>query len=220
MSPWAALLAALALTLLCALLVGSPSLRLKGHYLAMATLGFGIIVYKLVHGSRFTGASDGVTAVPPLDLGFGLRICGGDDVRVRNYYFAWGLALAVMVVLQNLVRSRVGRALRSIHGGEAAANAMGVDTEGYKLKVFVLSAALAGGGSLPDPFLGRHPPPEARQLSVRYVALAAAGGMANLWGAGVSTLLNFLSCAAASDVRPRGLRRDPDLSWPWRRKDL
>jgi branched-chain amino acid transport system permease protein len=195
-SPWLAFLVALLLAGTIALLVGWPALRLKGHYLAMATLGFGLIVYRIVLGTEFMGGADGITGVPPWPLLPGITISGRRAYRVANYYVAWGLVLAVLCVLLNVVRSRVGRALRSIHGGELAANTMGVNTAGYKLQAFVLSAMLAAGaGCFLTHYNGGIGPSESGALkSVRYVALVAAGGMANLWGVLViSTALNFLS---------------------------
>jgi branched-chain amino acid transport system permease protein len=195
-SPGAAFLAAMALTAAVAALIGYPALRLRGHYLAMATLGFGLIAYRLVLGSTITGAADGITGVPPLDLPGGLTICGARACRVPNYYVAWGLALLTLVVLLNIVSSRVGRALRAIHDGERASEAMGIDTAGFKFRVFVLSALFAAGaGCFLTHFNGGIGPSESGVMkSVRYVALVAAGGMANLWGVLViSTVLNFLS---------------------------
>jgi branched-chain amino acid transport system permease protein len=192
-TPWAAFLVALLLAMGAAVLIGYPSLRLRGHYLAMATLGFGLIVYRLVLGSRVTGASDGITGVPPWHV---VTLVSKPAGRIVNYYLAWGFVLVVLALLHNLTRSRVGRALRSIHGAEIAANAMGVDTARYKLKAFVISAMLAAAaGSCMTHYTGSIGPSEAGAMkSVRYVALVAAGGMANLWGAlVVSTVLTFLS---------------------------
>jgi branched-chain amino acid transport system permease protein len=90
----------------------------------------------------------------------------------------------------------VGRALQAIHDRETAANAMGINTAACKLKVFVLSALLAAmAGVFFTHYTGGIGPSEAGALkSVRYVALAAAGGMANLWGVTImSTALNYLS---------------------------
>jgi branched-chain amino acid transport system permease protein len=195
-SPWAAFIVALLLTFIAALLIGCPALRLKGHYLAMATLGFGLIVYRIVLGSAFTGAADGITGVPGWTISPRLVITSSNAYRVANYYFAWGAALVVLVFLLNLVHSRVGRALRSIHDGELAANAMGIHTAGYKLQAFVVSAVLAAAaGSFFTHYTGGIGPSEAGVLkSVRYLVLVAAGGMANLWGGLiVSAVLNFLS---------------------------
>jgi branched-chain amino acid transport system permease protein len=162
----------------------------------MATLGFGLIVYKIILGSTITGATDGVVGVPAWSFGGVLSISGDRDLRVQNYYIACGVLLVLIILLRNLVRSRVGRALQAIHDHETAANAMGINTARYKLKAFVTSALLAAmAGVLLTHYTGGIGPSEAAALkSVRYVALVAAGGMTNLWGAAVvSTLLNFFS---------------------------
>ncbi len=195
-SPWAAFGAAMLITFVVANLVGYPALRLKGHYLAMATLGFGLIVNKLVLGSTLTGSADGINGVPPWPLGFGLTVSGKSALRVENYYIAGALVLGLLVLLRNLIHSRVGRALQAIHDRETAANAMGINTAAYKLRAFVLSALLAAmAGVFFTHYTGGIGPSEAGALkSVRYVALAAAGGMASLWGVTVmSTVLNYLS---------------------------
>jgi branched-chain amino acid transport system permease protein len=176
--------------------VGKPVLKLRGHYLAMATLGFGTIVYKVVLGSSLVGAADGISDIPAFPLFAGLAVTGKSALRTQNYYLAWGLVLGAMALLTSLIHSRVGRALRAIHGAEDAANAMGVDTSRYKLNMFVLSAALAAlGGVFLTHYNGGIGPSEASIMkSVRYVAIVAVGGMANLWGALImGVLLNFLS---------------------------
>lgn len=195
-SPGAAFLAAMLVTFLVALVIGYPALRLRGHYLTMATLGFGLIVSKMLLGSAITGAADGINAVPGWNLLPGLTITGKSARRVENYYIACGLALLVLVLLRNLVHSRVGRSLQAIHDRETAANAMGINTAASKLKVFVLSALLAAmAGVFFTHYTGGISPSEAGALkSIRYVVLAAAGGMANLWGVTVmSVALNYFS---------------------------
>jgi branched-chain amino acid transport system permease protein len=195
-SPWLAFGAALLLAGLIALVIGLPVIRLKGHYLAMATLGFGLIVYRIVLGAQLFGRADGVSNVPAFRLVDGLQVNGRALFRVQNYYIAWVVVLAAMVLAINLVHSRVGRALRSIHQSEEAAHSLGVDTYRYKLATFVLSALFAAvGGVLLTHYNGSIGPSEATVMkSVRYVAIVAVGGMANLWGALVmGVLLNFLS---------------------------
>lgn len=194
--PWAACTMAVLFTIIVAYLIGGPVLKLKGHYLAMATLGFGIIVYRTVLGTSFFGAADGLSDVPPFVLFPGLEVSGKTSVRIQNYYIASGLVIAGVIILLNLVHSRVGRALRSIHGAEDAAGAMGVNTAKYKLNIFVLSAVFAAvAGVLLTHYNGGIGPSEASVMkSVRYVAIVAIGGMANLWGTLVmGFLLNFLS---------------------------
>jgi branched-chain amino acid transport system permease protein len=193
---WVACICAVLLTILVAYVIGGPVLKLKGHYLAMATLGFGIIVYRIVLGSAIFGEADGLSDVPGFAILPGLEVSGNMSMRIQNYYIAWGLLIAGMILLLNLVHSRVGRALRSIHGAEDASKAVGVDTARYKLHTFVLSAAFAAvAGVFITHYNGGIGPSEASVMkSVRYVAIVAIGGMANLWGAlSMGILLNFLS---------------------------
>jgi branched-chain amino acid transport system permease protein len=194
--PWAALLVAVALAAAVAALIGVPALRLKGHYLAMATLGFGTIVIAVLVGTERLGAADGITGVPPFPLWGDVVVGGGRAGRVANYYVAWGLVAAAMWLLGNLVESRVGRGLRAIHGGEDAAASMGIDVGRYKLATFVISAALAalGGVGLTHLTGGIGPGEASVMKSVRYVAIVAVGGMGSLWGTlATSALLTFLS---------------------------
>jgi branched-chain amino acid transport system permease protein len=195
--PWPAFLCAVALSAAVAFLVGIPVLKLRGHYLAMATLGVGTILSSIAVGTSALGSADGISGVPPFDLVPGLlRVAGNAPVRIVNYYVAFGLLAAAMLLLSNLVCSRVGRALRAIHGAEDAASAMGVDVARYKLGTFVLSAALAAvAGSLLTHFNAGIGPSEVSIMkSVRYVAIVAVGGMGSLWGAMAASLsLNFLS---------------------------
>jgi branched-chain amino acid transport system permease protein len=200
LAPWLALAAAIVAAGLVALLLGIPVLRLRGHYLAMATLGFGTIVYRVVLGARVFGEADGITGVPAFPLAPGLAVSGSFAERVGNYYFAWGLVVAAMVLALNLVDSRMGRALRSLHGGEEAAGSAGVDTARLKLAAFVLSALYAAvGGFFMTHFNGGIGPSEAGIMkSVRYVAIVAMAGSTNLWGAlGLGVALNFLSLRGA-----------------------
>jgi len=196
-SPWPAFVAALLVTGVVAVLIGMPVIRLKGHYLAMATLGFGLIIYRIVLGAEVFGQADGISDVPPFKLaGDALQVSGATAYRVQNYYIAWAAVLAAMVLAINLVHSRIGRALRSIHQSEEGGALLGVDTYRYKLNTFVLSAIFAAaGGALLTHYNGSIGPSEVTVMkSVRYVAIVAVGGMANLWGAVVmGVVLNFLS---------------------------
>jgi len=195
-SPWPAFFAAMLLTGIIALLIGLPLIRLKGHYLAMATLGFGLIIYRIVLGARIFGQADGLSNVPPFGLFAGLEINGRAPFRIMNYYIAWFMVLGAMVLAINLVGSRIGRALRSIHENEEAAHSLGVNTYRYKLLIFVLSALFAAiGGVLMTHYNGSIGPSEVTVMkSVRYLVIVAVGGMANLWGSlFMGILLNFLS---------------------------
>ena len=195
-NPWAAFGFALALALVLAFAVGIPVLKLKGHYLAMATLGVGTIVYSIALGTGWLGAADGISGVPPFPLLPGVAVGGSASARVVNYYVACGLLALAMLLLLNLVESRVGRALRAIHGAEDAASAMGVDAARYKLGTFVLGAGLAAvAGTFLTHYNGGIGPSEASIMkSVKYLSIVAVGGMGSLWGTLCASLvLNFLS---------------------------
>jgi branched-chain amino acid transport system permease protein len=196
MDPWLAFAAALAICALVALLIGMPVLRLHGHYLAMATLGFGYIVSRILLGTHVLGEADGISDVPAFRLIGGLAITGKRSMRIPNYYIAWTFVTVGAFLLVNLVNSRAGRALRAVHGNEEAAGAVGVDVARFKLAAFLTSALYAAvGGACMAHYAGGIGPSEASVMkSVRYVALVAAGGMGNLWGTlSVSALLTFLS---------------------------
>ena len=200
LSPWIGVVAGLVAAALVAVLVGLPSLRLRGHYLAMATLSLGIIVSRVILGTAALGQADGISSVPALPLFAGLAVSGRRALRVQNYYVAWAAAVVALALILNLDRSRAGRALRAIHGDEEAASALGVGVGRYKLAAFVASALYASlAGSMLTHYNGGIGPGEASVMkSVRYVALVAAGGMGNAAGAlGVTVVLTFLSLRGA-----------------------
>jgi branched-chain amino acid transport system permease protein len=195
-SPWVSLFLAVVIAGLVAFVIGIPVLKLKGHYLAMATLGFGTIVYRLFLGSTACGAADGITNVPPFRVLPGFVVSGNPGLRAENYYIAWALVALGMILLLNLMETRIGRALKAIHGNEEAAQAMGVDTARTKLAVFVISAVYAAvaGVFMTHYNAGIGPSEASIMKSVRYVAIVAAGGMGSLWGTlSLSVILNFLS---------------------------
>ncbi|MBN2545082.1 MAG: branched-chain amino acid ABC transporter permease [Spirochaetes bacterium] len=195
-SPWVTFFFAIVFALIISFVIGIPVLKLKGHYLAMATMGFGIIIYKIVKGTKILGQADGISAVPLFKILPFLSIDGDISNRIENFYFAGFILLLGLIILINLINSRVGRALRSLHGSEEASNSMGINTSKYKLYVFMLGAVFASiGGFFLTHYNGGIGPSEAGVMkSVRYVAIVAVGGMANIWGTLIfGILLNFLS---------------------------
>jgi branched-chain amino acid transport system permease protein len=186
--PWVVMLGSMEFVGGFAYVVGKPILRLRGHYLAMGTLGLGIMVFILLRENfglstadiNITGGFDGITDIGRLSVG------GFVIWPIERYYFlVWAVALGVMVLSFNIVNSRVGRALRSIHGSEVAANATGVDTDKYKLQVFVLSAVYASlAGSLYAHFQAAvSPSPFSFVGSIELVLMSVVGGIASIWGA-------------------------------------
>jgi branched-chain amino acid transport system permease protein len=196
--PWAVMGAGMAAVGGFAYLIGKPILRLRGHYLAMGTLGLGIVVYVVLRENfglstaklNLTGGFDGIPDIGRLSIG-SLKLW-----PIQRYYFlVWSIALTVIVVSLNIVRSRAGRALRSIHGSEMAANTLGVDTDKFKLQVFVLSAVYASlAGSLYAHFQAAvSPGPFTFGGSLELVVMSVIGGIASIWGApfGVAVALTL-----------------------------
>jgi branched-chain amino acid transport system permease protein len=183
---WLSMLASCAAVGLLAFVVGRPTLRLKGHYLAMATLGLGVIISIVVSTEdRITGGPDGLS-VPPLAL-FGWVVRG----EHTWYWIACsGLMLAVWLA-QNLIESPAGRALRALHGSEVAAETLGIDSARYKLQVFIVSAVFAAvAGTLTAHYAGFITPAKASFMhSVELVIMVVFGGMASVFGAVVGALV-------------------------------
>jgi branched-chain amino acid transport system permease protein len=191
-NPWYCVPAGMTVSALVALLIGTPSLKLRGHYLAMATLAFCIIVTVVFNESiSVTGGPDGLAFIPSLAV-FGFAL----DSVVKYYYFVWIIIALVMLLCLNIIQSRVGRALRSIHDSEMAAGAVGVHVAKYKIYVFMLSAVLASfSGSLYAHYLNFiNPSSFDLFVSIKLIIMIILGGMHSLWGAIVgAVLITFLS---------------------------
>jgi branched-chain amino acid transport system permease protein len=184
-APLLALLAAPVVTAALAAVIGLPLLRLRGHYLAFATLSLHLIAYSLLYAwDRFSGGQYGITVTRPLEVA-GHTIRGADHAAV-----AWGLVGVSLVLATNLVHSRVGRALQAIATDEPSAAASGIAVATYKLRLFVLAAALAGLGGGLFTFSFQFVSPEAFPivLSVEFVVMAAVGGLGNVYGAVAGTI--------------------------------
>ncbi|TLN01534.1 branched-chain amino acid ABC transporter permease [bacterium] len=172
--------AAIFLVGIIAYVIGKPTLKLKGHYLAMGTLGFGIIIYIILNeATAITGGPSGFTGIPKFEL-FGFT----PTRDIEFYYLIWATVFAVFVISQNIMHSRQGRALRAIHTSEAGASVLGINVAGYKLFVFVLSAVFAAiAGVLYAHYITFVSPGSfGFSFSVLLVTMVVLGGMASLWG--------------------------------------
>jgi branched-chain amino acid transport system permease protein len=168
-----------------ALVIGIPLMRLRGHYLAFATLAFALISWSLLYAQdRFTGGQYGVTVAKQLAVG-DHAITGA-----RHAALVWGLVGIVLLLSTNLVASRAGRALQAIAASEPAAAASGINVALYKLKLFVYAAALAGlaGGlfTFYAQFLG--PEDFVIVLSLLFVVMVSIGGLGSAYGAVVGAV--------------------------------
>jgi len=137
--PWAGIIVAAIVVALIAYLIGAPLLRLRGYYLACATFGLLFIVeIVLAQSGSITGGHDGLMGIPPLSL-FGLTVEGD----FHYYFVSWGLCLGCLWFFSNLMKSRVGRAVKALHDSEVAAGCVGINVPRCKLHVFVLTAVMA-----------------------------------------------------------------------------
>jgi len=177
---WISLVIGAVISGLVAFAVGRPILKLRGHYLAVATLGFGVLVaIVLTNESGWTGGPDGMN-VPHLIL-FGWTVRGSD-----TWYWLSALTfIAGFVLADNLVDSPSGRALQAIHDSEIAARMLGVDVARKKLMIFIISAVYASvAGSYLALFDGHITPDAAGFLrSIELVAMVVLGGMGSIFGA-------------------------------------
>lgn len=177
-------------------LVARPILRLRGHFLAMATLGFGIIIFIVVnHELWLSGGPDG-KAVPPL-IFFNIKV----DKIEYWYWICSAILLLSVWIASNLINSPFGRALKAIHSSEKAAAALSIDISSYKVNVFVISAVFASlAGSVfayAEQFIT---PGEAGFIrSIELVTMVVLGGMASIFGSIVgATVLTLLAQALAN----------------------
>lgn len=193
--PWpVAFLLAGVLSALGGLVLALPSLKLKGHYLAMATLGFGQLAsLAFKEATPITGGVNGMTGIAFPSIG---PLEFRDPASI--YWLVWGVAAVALLIAANIVSLRPGRAMRAIHGSELGASASGVDVVGVKVRVFVLSAGLAGlAGALYASAVGFISPTTfTLQASVGFLAMAVIGGTGSLAGPIVAaialTLVQYL----------------------------
>lgn len=192
LNPWFCMPIGMMAAAVVAFLVGVPSLKLRGHYLAMATLAFGIIVFIVFNEEvEWTGGPDGMSDIPGLSI-FGFEF----DSIEKYYYLVWAFVFAVFIFTINVIQSRAGRALRAIHASPAASSAMGVDISRYKIVVFVYSAILAAlAGSLYAHYMNFiNPSTFDLFFSIKLIIMISLGGMHDIWGAIIGAfLVTFLS---------------------------
>lgn len=184
---WAGLLLAVAVTAFFGLCLAVPTLRLEGHYLVMATLGFNIIVSICLNQMEpLTGGPSGLAAIPALHLG-PLAV----DSDRRFFFLAWAAFLVVFALILNLENSRIGRALKTIHDKELTARTLGVPTHQYKVQVFTLSAILAGLAGFGYAHYMTFISPSTFDIfySVQVITMVVVGGPGSLWGGLAGTAL-------------------------------
>ena len=179
-SPWFTLLAGLTITFAVALALGFIALRMRGHFLPLATIAWGLSLYFLFGNLDFLGGHTGVSGIPALSL-FGVEM---KDER-RMCWLIWACVLSALWTMQNLLDSRPGRAIRALKGRLEMAEAFGVDGARLKMVIFVYAALLACLSGWLYAHLQRfvNPTPFGIGQGIEYLFMAVVGGAGSVFGA-------------------------------------
>jgi branched-chain amino acid transport system permease protein len=180
---------------LAGLLVGIPSLRLKGDYLAIVTLGFSEIIRVIILNIPAVGGATGFT----------------DAIPITNFFWIFAMVVLTIVITRNIALSTFGRALFAIRSDEIAAEAMGINTTRYKVLAFVISAALAGvAGGLSGQLFANPLSPQNLNFvkSIEVIVMIVLGGIGSITGAvlGATTLTILPEALRTFDQQFPGLR--------------
>ena len=178
-SPWLTLPLSLLVSGIAAVALGLVTVRLSGHYLPLGTLAWGLGLFYLFSKLEFLGRNDGISGIPPLEIG-GLRMIDPGTI----YFAIWIAVLLSALLTMNLLDSRTGRAIRALRRGHVAAEAFGIQTPRAKLLVFIYAAVLAGlSGWLYAHFeRATNPTPFGAQAGIEYLFIAVVGGAGYVWG--------------------------------------
>ena len=207
-SPWVSLAVALLLAAGVALLLGSITLRLSGHYLPLGTIAWGIGIYFVFGNLEALGGHTGMGGIPPISL-LGRPLDGPRAV----YWLVWAVLMLAAVTTRNLLDSREGRAIRALRGGRIMAEAMGVDTARARMVVFVIAALQAGASGWLYAHFQRfvNPTPFSLHAGIAYLFMAVVGGIGHVWGAILGAGLVTVVMQWLQDLLPRLLGQAGDF---------
>ena len=181
---------------LVAVVLGFVCGRLRGMYLAITTLAFGILVEAVANGLNITGGPSGIAGIPPFSVaGYAF------DSDTRFFYLIWVLVAVALVLSANFVRSNRGRILRAMHGDQAGARSIGLHVTRAKISVFVISACMASiAGSLYASYFRYLSPDQVGSSeSLQLITMLVIGGMGTLFGPLIGVaLLTYLPLASQS----------------------
>ena len=199
-SPWLTLPVAMLASGALSLIVGAVTLRLSGHYLALGTIAWSVAFFYVFGNLDVLGRNDGISAIPPLRIGHTALLDS------RSYFPVVWTAVAVSLLLtRNLLDSRVGRAIRALRGGAAAASSFGVGLAGTRMLAFAYAAVLAGLAGWLYAHMQRsvNPTPFGIHASIEYLLMAVAGGVGHLPGAVLGAVLVTVVNDKLQDILPR-----------------
>ena len=201
-SPWLGLVFALALTGLSALAIGMLTLRLGGHFLPLSTIAWGLSIAMLFGNMDALGRHTGLSNIPALSIG-GWSLASPQAI----YYLIWLLVGLAYWFSYNLLRSRPGRAIRSLRGGAILLASVGADAYRVRLTLFITAALLAGLAGWLYAHMNRFvsPSPFDVRASIEYLLMTVAGGLGHLAGALVGSALVLILKNGLQDLLPLSL---------------
>ncbi|MEO5669621.1 MAG: branched-chain amino acid ABC transporter ATP-binding protein/permease [Ramlibacter sp.] len=199
-SPWLTLVIGMGLTLASALVLGWITLRMSGHYLPLATLGWGLSLYYLMGNLDALGKYDGILNIPGLSfMGF--------ELGHGRVFFLMTAALVLLgtLSLTYLLDSRVGRAIRALKTGSQMAESIGIDTLRFKIGIFLLAALFASLSGWLYAHYQRsvNPSPFGVQIGIEYLFMAVLGGAGHVWGALTGVAITKLLADQLQVLLPR-----------------
>jgi branched-chain amino acid transport system permease protein len=198
-SPWLGLVLGLVLAGAVALVLGAATLRLSGHLLPLSTIAWGLAFFFLFGNLDVLGRHNGISAIPPVSL-------GGFSFRspVASYYLVWAVTGVAFLLAANLLASRQGRAIRSLRGGTAMAESLGIDTFRIRLATFVACALCAALSGWLFAHVQRVISPTAFDIGpgIEYLFMAMLGGAGHIGGAVLGAALVTLARDALQDYLP------------------
>ncbi|MDH7797598.1 MULTISPECIES: branched-chain amino acid ABC transporter ATP-binding protein/permease [unclassified Beijerinckia] len=189
-SPWLGLILGVALTCSIAAFLGVVTLRLKGHFLSLSTIAWGLAIAYMFGNIDGLGNYNGIASVPPISIG-SIELIRSTQI----YYLIWAIVVIAVIVSYNMLNSRVGRAMRTLRGGDTLVESLGVNAFWIKLASFIIAAFLAAMSGWLYAHMSRFvsPTPFEAGMSIEYLMMAMIGGagsvIGGIVGAAIVTIL-------------------------------
>ncbi|WP_235891053.1 branched-chain amino acid ABC transporter ATP-binding protein/permease [Pararhizobium mangrovi] len=199
LSPWLGLPFALVVTGLGAMVLGAATLQLRGHFLALSTIAWGLAIYFTFGNVEGLGNFNGIRDIPPLSIG-GWQLLGSDQI----YYVIWIFLLGAMLLSRNLLDSRTGRAMRVLKGGNLLTESLGINAFAVRLATFVIAALFTAVAGWLYAHMNRFisPTPFDATMGIEFLMMAMVGGSGYLLGAVVGAAFITLLKNSVQDYLP------------------
>lgn len=183
---WPALLGTIVISAFFGFIIGIPSLKVEGPYLALCTIGFAESVRLIINSAQWAGKANGVMRIPKLEI-FGIKML----TKMQNYVFIMAFAVIGVILVNNLMRSNMGRCYKAIKDDGLAASVMGINVRNVKLMAFIMCAVFAGiAGCLYANYAGYISPTTFIQaLQTNFLLMIVLGGLGSSWGAVIGATL-------------------------------